>query len=164
MSDVESPLLTPNVPTGKPSPLLQPMNSTPEKLPSFTALDIPNIPPNAPRKKKRDNDNEEFFRKKLFIENLPFDIKCIKNNNYGVITLTPNDIHFVQKRFEITDRLLSGKRPKPLTVNLVGKNQLEQMLYAVMLGDFASIYAAVLTGVNPIAVDLIEKLKAELKK
>ena len=78
MSDVESPLLTPNVPKGKPSPLLQPMNSTPEKLPSFTALDIPNIPPNASRKKKRDNDNQEFFRKKLFIENF-------HNKNFAIV-------------------------------------------------------------------------------
>ena len=70
----------------------------------------------------------------------------------------------VQKRFEITDRLLSGKRPKAISINLVGDTHLEQMLYAVMLGDFASIYAAILTGVNPISVDLIEKLKEELKK
>ena len=70
----------------------------------------------------------------------------------------------VQKRFEITERLLSGKRPKAISINLVGDTHLEQMLYAVMLGDFASIYAAILTGVNPISVDLIEKLKEELKK
>jgi glucose/mannose-6-phosphate isomerase len=70
----------------------------------------------------------------------------------------------VQKRFEITERLLSGKRPKAISINLVGDTHLEQLLYAVMLGDFASIYAAILTGVNPISVDLIEKLKEELKK
>jgi glucose/mannose-6-phosphate isomerase len=83
---------------------------------------------------------------------------------YCVIDLRSNlDNPRVQKRFEITEKLLSGKRPKPFTINLVGETHLEQMLYAVMLGDFASIYAAILTGVNPIAVDLIEKLKSELK-
>lgn len=83
---------------------------------------------------------------------------------YCVIDLRSSlDNPRIQKRFEITDRLLSGKRPKSNTVNLVGDSHLEQMLYAVMLGDFTSIYAAILTGVNPVAVDLIEKLKEELK-
>jgi uncharacterized protein YegL len=103
MSDIESPLLTPTVPKGQPSPFLQPMQHTPNQIPSFGTLEIPNTPPDAPRKNKRNCDNDEKFlsKKKLFTENLPFDVKCIRNENYGVVTLTPNQINFVQKRFEI---------------------------------------------------------------
>jgi len=103
LSDIESPLLTPTVPKGQPSPFLQPMQHTPIQILSFGSLEIPDAP-DAPRKTKRncDDDNDKsFVRKKLFTENLPFDVKCVRNENYGVVTLTPNQIIFIQKRYEI---------------------------------------------------------------
>lgn len=108
MSDIESllltptvsPLLTPTVPKGQPSPLIQPIQKTPQKLPSFSSLDIPGVPKKTKRSFNDINDNE--IRKKLFCENLPFTVKCIRNYNYGVATLTPTEINFVQKRYEIT--------------------------------------------------------------
>jgi len=84
---------------------------------------------------------------------------------YCIIDLRSNlDNEQIQKRFEITDRLLSGKRPKAISVEILGENYLEKILYAVLLGDFVTIYAAILSNVNPVNVDLIEKLKVELKK
>jgi glucose/mannose-6-phosphate isomerase len=68
----------------------------------------------------------------------------------------------ILKRFEISDRLLSGKRPKAQKVELKGNTLLKQMLYASVLGDFISIYVAILNGVDPTPVDVIEKLKKEL--
>lgn len=68
----------------------------------------------------------------------------------------------VAKRFEISNRLLSGKMPKAVEVEAEGKNRIEQILWIVLLGDFVSIYLAILNGVNPTPVDLIEKLKREL--
>lgn len=68
----------------------------------------------------------------------------------------------VQKRFEITEKLLSGKRPSPIVVEPKGDDVLRQLLYSSMLGDFTSIYLALLNGVNPTPVDLVEKLKAAL--
>jgi glucose/mannose-6-phosphate isomerase len=68
----------------------------------------------------------------------------------------------ILKRFEVTDRLLSGKRPKANTVNLKGDSAIQQFLWASILADFISIYVAVLNGVNPTPVDLVEKLKREL--
>lgn len=68
----------------------------------------------------------------------------------------------ILKRFEITDKLLSGKRPKAVTVNLQGTSPLAQQLWGTVLADFVSIYVAILNGVDPTPVDLIEKLKAEL--
>ena len=70
----------------------------------------------------------------------------------------------VQRRFDISDRLLSGKRPAARNVELKGSTPLEQMLWGSILADFASIYLAILNNVNPTPVDLIEKLKIELVK
>lgn len=68
----------------------------------------------------------------------------------------------VLKRFEVSDRLLSGKRPKSVVVNLEGETIIAQMLWASILADFVSIYVAILNGVDPTPVPLIEKLKTEL--
>lgn len=67
-----------------------------------------------------------------------------------------------QKRFDVTDRLLSGKRPAVVRVEAKGNTLLEQLLYLLVLGDFVSIYLAMLNGVNPTPVELVEKLKKEL--
>lgn len=68
----------------------------------------------------------------------------------------------VLKRFTVSDKLLSGMRPAATTVNAQGDSLLAQMVWGSVLGDFVSIYVAILNGVNPTPVDLIEKLKAEL--
>lgn len=69
----------------------------------------------------------------------------------------------ILKRFEISDRLLSGKRPKSINVELQGETVIGQMLWGCILADFVSIYLAILNGVNPTPVALVEKLKQELQ-
>ncbi len=82
---------------------------------------------------------------------------------YGVIDLRSNLEHpRVQKRFKVTEQLLSGKRPKPIVVEVQGKSILEQLLWTIALGDFVSIYLALLSNINPTPVDLIEKFKKSL--
>lgn len=66
------------------------------------------------------------------------------------------------KRFEVTDRLLSGLRPKSTIINLSGDTLIKQMLWGCILADFVSIYLAILNNVDPTPVTLIEKLKSEL--
>lgn len=66
-------------------------------------------------------------------------------------------------RFEITDRLLSGMRPKAHEVHAVGESLVEQLVYTVLLGDFATIYLGILNGKDPSPVVLVEKLKQELQ-
>jgi len=68
----------------------------------------------------------------------------------------------ILKRFEISDRLLSGKRPKANVINLAGVSAIQQLLWGSILADFVSIYVAILNNVDPTPVGLIEKLKAEL--
>lgn len=82
---------------------------------------------------------------------------------YEVIDLRSSFDHDrVQKRFALSDRLLSGKRPKAHVVQAEGDTPLKQLLWTVALGDFVTIYTAILNGVNPTPVDLIEKFKKQL--
>ncbi len=82
---------------------------------------------------------------------------------YAVIELRSKLEHpRVQKRFEVTERLLSGLRPAPIIVEPEDETLLEQLLWAVALGDFTSLYLALLNGLNPTPVDLIEKFKLAL--
>lgn len=68
----------------------------------------------------------------------------------------------VAQRFELTDRILSGKRPHAHTIELKGETPLAQLLWGAILADFTSAYAAVLNNVDPTPVVLIERLKKEL--
>jgi glucose/mannose-6-phosphate isomerase len=68
----------------------------------------------------------------------------------------------ILKRFAVSDRLLSGKRPKANVIHLKGDSLIAQLLWGCILADFVSIYVAILNGVDPTPVDLIEKLKKEL--
>lgn len=82
---------------------------------------------------------------------------------FAVIDLVSSFDHpQIKKRFEISDRLLSGKRPKAIQIHAEGETPLEQLLWVVALGDMTSIYLAILNGLNPTPVELIEKLKKEL--
>jgi glucose/mannose-6-phosphate isomerase len=82
---------------------------------------------------------------------------------YEIIDLVSSFEHErIKKRFEVSDRLLSGKRPAATVVNAEGNDLLDQLLWTVVLGDFVSIYLAILNGLNPTPVDLIEKLKKSL--
>ncbi len=82
---------------------------------------------------------------------------------YAVVDLRSNlDNSRVQKRFEVASKLLSGMRPAAIEVKVVGDSILEQMLWAIALGDYVSVYLALLNGVDPTPVALIEKFKTTL--
>lgn len=82
---------------------------------------------------------------------------------YGVIDLRSSFEHpQVLKRFELSERLLSGMRPAPVVVEAEGDDLLRHLLWTVALGDFVSLYLSLLNGLNPTPVELIEKLKKEL--
>lgn len=82
---------------------------------------------------------------------------------YAIVELQSElDNYQVQKRFEISNRLLSGQMPEPMIVVARGDSHLAQLLWTVQLGDFVSLYLAMLNNVDPTPVDIIEKLKKEL--
>ena len=83
---------------------------------------------------------------------------------YAVIELYSDLEHpRIQKRFEVTERLLSGKRPAPIAVQVEGQTILAQLVWAAVLGDFVSLYLAFLNGLNPASLELVDKLKRALE-
>ncbi|HSW99330.1 MAG TPA: bifunctional phosphoglucose/phosphomannose isomerase [Candidatus Saccharimonadales bacterium] len=82
---------------------------------------------------------------------------------YAVVDLRSTLEHpRVQKRFEVTERLLSGMRPAPHVVQVEGQDVLAQLLWAIAYGDFTTLYAALLNGVDPAPVELVERFKKAL--
>lgn len=85
---------------------------------------------------------------------------------YAVIyLLTSYDSDRIKKRFDLSEKLLSGRWSSPERVDARGKSAVEQLLYAVVLGDFVTLYTALLNGVSPIEMgekDIIERFKKEL--
>ena len=67
-----------------------------------------------------------------------------------------------QKRFALSDKLLSGRRPKSIVVPIAGDTLAKQLLWGCILADFVSIYVGILNNVDPTQVDLIEQFKKEL--
>jgi len=83
---------------------------------------------------------------------------------YEVIELRSKLEHpRIQRRFEETERLLSGLRPAPLVVQVEGGTLLEQLVWSITLGDFVSIYLGMLNGLDPAPLPLVDKLKQALK-
>jgi glucose/mannose-6-phosphate isomerase len=83
---------------------------------------------------------------------------------FAILTLrSANDHPQIAKRFDLTDKLLSGMRPASIDVTLQGETLMAQLLYGCVLADFVTCYTAILNGVNPDSVDLIERFKKELK-
>ncbi len=79
--------------------------------------------------------------------------------------LSSYDNDRIKKRFELSDKLLSGRWPSPIRVEVEGETRLEQLLWSITLGDFVSVYTALLNGTSPIDMgndDIIEKFKNEL--
>jgi glucose/mannose-6-phosphate isomerase len=68
----------------------------------------------------------------------------------------------IQKRFELSARLLSGMRPAPQVVEARGETPLEQLLWTVLFGDFVTLYTGIANGVDPAPVELVEAFKKEL--
>ena len=83
---------------------------------------------------------------------------------YSIVELRSQHEHGqIQKRFELTDRLLSGRWPTPLVIDIPkGQSASEDLGWAVALGDFVSIYLGLINNVDPGPVDLVEKFKTEL--
>lgn len=85
---------------------------------------------------------------------------------YTVIHLLSSfDNERIQKRFALSEKLLSGLWPAPEHVQARGETPIQQLLWTVALGDFVTLYTALLNGTSPIELgdkDIIERFKKEL--
>ncbi len=84
---------------------------------------------------------------------------------YAVVEIRSNLEHErIQKRFVVSERLLSGKRPSPEVIVPQGETHLQQLLWTSNFCDYVSVYVSLLNGVDPTPVDLVEKFKALLNE
>lgn len=82
---------------------------------------------------------------------------------YAVIEIRSTlELPRVQRRFVVAEQLLSGKRPAPHVVVPEGDTLIKQLLWTSNFGDFTSLYLALLNGIDPTPVDLVERFKVEL--
>jgi glucose/mannose-6-phosphate isomerase len=79
-----------------------------------------------------------------------------------VMLRDPRNHRQVDRRFDLTSEIVGTHVASALSVTAEGQSPLARMLDLVMLGDYASLYLAVLRGVDPGPVEPIERLKARL--
>jgi glucose/mannose-6-phosphate isomerase len=68
----------------------------------------------------------------------------------------------VKARMELTEKLIADSATASFHVETRGQTTIERVISLVLLGDLVSVYLAVLRGVDPGPVRVIEQLKAEL--
>lgn len=68
----------------------------------------------------------------------------------------------VQRRFDLTRELIESHVSRVLSITSEGQSALARMLDLVLLGDYVSLYLALLRAVDPGPVDVIERLKERL--
>jgi len=77
--------------------------------------------------------------------------------------LTDRDQHpRMRQRFELTASLIGPHAAHVATIETDGESRTERLLWAVMLGDLVSLELAALREVDPMPVELIDRLKDEL--
>ena len=69
-----------------------------------------------------------------------------------------------RRRIELTRKLIEPQASATLLVESRGDNPLARLLSLVLLGDLVSIYLAVLRGLDPTPVSVIDRLKQELSR
>jgi glucose/mannose-6-phosphate isomerase len=84
---------------------------------------------------------------------------------FSVILIEDNDASkAIDSRINITKQLMQNSGAKLFTIKSQGKTPLAKMLSVICLGDFASVYLAVLREVDPTPVETINQLKSALEK
>jgi glucose/mannose-6-phosphate isomerase len=82
---------------------------------------------------------------------------------FSPVFLDDSDLHpRVRQRLELTRGWASSRGMSTYRVDTIGETRMERLVSLVLLGDFVSIYLAVLRGVDPGAVYAIERLKDAL--
>lgn len=67
-------------------------------------------------------------------------------------------------RVRVLKELVRNELRAMVDVEPKGRNRLQRIFWTIMLGDFISCYVAVATGIDPMPVDRIDRLKNRLSK
>ncbi len=79
------------------------------------------------------------------------------------VFLDDSDLHpRIRQRIELTRGLIASQGVNTYRVEGIGETRAERLVSLVLLGDLVSLYLAVLRGVDPAAVEVIERLKNAL--
>jgi len=71
----------------------------------------------------------------------------------------------IRTRIDVTRKLVfDGKARKVIEIHSMGKGKLAKMLSIMYVGDFASVYLAILYGIDPTPVKIIDELKKKLEE
>ncbi len=82
---------------------------------------------------------------------------------FAAVFLDDSDAHpRVKARMELTEKLIASHATASLHLETRGQTTIERVFSLVLLGDLVSLYLAVLRGVDPGPVAVIEQLKADL--
>jgi glucose/mannose-6-phosphate isomerase len=84
---------------------------------------------------------------------------------FSAVFLDDADLHpRARQRIELTRTLVEPDAASTFVVQTQGESATERLLSLVLLGDLVSLYLAVLRGVDPEPVEVIERLKEELAR
>jgi glucose/mannose-6-phosphate isomerase len=84
---------------------------------------------------------------------------------FSAIFLDDSDAHpRLKARLELTASLIAPTAASSFRLQTRGETGIERVISLVLLGDLVSLYLAVLRGVDPGPVHLIERLKSDLAK
>ena len=82
---------------------------------------------------------------------------------FSAVFLDDSDLHpRVRSRIEFTRQLIEPTAAVTERVETVGETRMERLVSLVLLGDLVSLYLAILRGVDPAAIAVLERLKATL--
>lgn len=82
---------------------------------------------------------------------------------FSAVFLDDSDLHpRIRQRIELTRGLIAAEGVATFRVESVGATATERLLSLVLLGDLVSLYLAVLRGVDPGPVRVIDRLKSAL--
>jgi glucose/mannose-6-phosphate isomerase len=86
-----------------------------------------------------------------------------EHGRFSAVFLDDDDTHpRVKERIELTGELIRSGAAGVHRVHSRGRTTVERVFSLVLLGDLVSLYLAVLRGVDPCPVELIDELKAQL--
>jgi glucose/mannose-6-phosphate isomerase len=82
---------------------------------------------------------------------------------FSAVFLDDSDAHpRVKERMDLTERLIASSAVASFRLETRGETTVERIISLVLLGDLVSLYLAILRGVDPGPVKLIERFKTEL--
>ena len=82
---------------------------------------------------------------------------------FSAVFLDDPDLHpRIRSRIELTRRLVDTEAASTHVISSAGETRMERIFGLVLLGDLMSLYLAVLRGVDPSPVPVIDQLKREI--